>query len=869
MDPEINLPPAPLCVADAVRQSYRANFDDAAPEVKLHPVTSNQEIIATHKVDGKGVLDWILQDATGQIVYIEPNSTGRLFGWRLQDLEANDASEMVHPADREVVRRLRDQARHTGETQRLQIRVRTKRGQWAWAEATFEAAQNCLGEPNTLTAASLRDVSATHVEDDALRLLVDLRSLIGGACTVTEAWHWGLSRVLEVSDFVSATVWSKGSADAKEPGTWRPLAKAACDTGATTPNDVEQAWGAEGPMWLAFDRKSHQGAAKTTYSLFINVESSNEDASAVVELHSNQRSTDSEDLVVAAITQIGDVIGQKETQVRLITAEREFREAFDNAGIGIALNRPDGSFERVNDAMCELLGRNRSDLMGLTFADVTHPDDRVVGTKSVRELLDGTRSRYISEKRYLQPTGKVVWGLLSLTLVRDEHNAPVHFIAQIQDITAQREAQAQLAHIASHDALTGLPNRSLVIDRIKAAQECSEISRRHIGLLFIDLDNFKSFNDSLGHHGGDTVLVDLAERLLAVVRSTDTVARLGGDEFVVLCDELSCTEPEALAELRSIADEIHEALRAPVRVDGIDVYCSASIGIDMIVGNSTTVHEALGNADSAMYQAKARGRARSEVYDAEARGAALERLKLVADLRLALERDELSVAYQPIVDLASCKILGAEALLRWHHPELGRIAPSKFISIAEENQLIVALGDYVLNHACEFLRDHPDPSFYVSVNLSAHQLRHSRFVETVKDLLHRFDITGSRLAFELTEHVLMDANAESLSQLNELRELGASLGVDDFGTGFASLTYLRQLPIKFLKVDQSFVSGLVEDPADRSITHAVISLAAALGIAVVAEGVETQAQADVLISLECACAQGYLFGRPTDRSAFL
>lgn len=400
------------------------------------------------------------------------------------------------------------------------------------------------------------------------------------------------------------------------------------------------------------------------------------------------------------------------------------------------------------------------------------------------------------------------------------------------------------------------------MDRIRTAQLRSRRSGTRFGILFADLDKFKNVNDSFGHEAGDELLRVVADRFRTDLRPGDTAARIGGDEFVVLCEGLSPDDGEAAGELDAIADRLHACLRAPVVLDSREVFVTISIGMNVVDGPDDDIRTLLSNADTAMYRAKARGRSRSETYDATLRMEAIDRLQIDSELHHAVDRQQLTVVYQPIVELPNGRVCGAEALLRWHHPELGQVRPDMFIDVAEDSELIVDLGDFVMDQVGLYLGTRAPESFYVTANVSARQLSRTDFVDTVERTLERHRLAPHQLAVELTENVLMDAAGSSLSQLNRLRSLGVRVGVDDFGTGYASLTYLKQLPVSFVKIDRSFVSGLVDDPDDRTIADAVIGLAAALDLDVVAEGVETEKQAEILTELGCAYAQGYLYGRP-------
>ena len=418
----------------------------------------------------------------------------------------------------------------------------------------------------------------------------------------------------------------------------------------------------------------------------------------------------------------------------------------------------------------------------------------------------------------------------------------------------------ELAHQAVHDALTGLPNRVQVGDRLAQALARSTETGSEVAVLFIDLDRFKLVNDGRGHAAGDDLLVAVAKRLRRVVRSGDIVARFGGDEFVVVCEDRT-----AAFEASRVAGRIIDALQEPVVVDGQEIFLSASIGIAMADGTGTP-ESLLRDADAAMYRAKAKGRARCEFFDATMRTEALDHLETQSALHRALERDELRVFYQPIVDLASGSVSGVEALVRWEHPQHGLVSPASFIPLAEETGLIVPIGAWVLDQATAQVDRWREQSWgrsiTVNVNLSARQLRQPDLIPGLMASLLASGTDPSRLCLELTETAFMDDARSHREVLDGIRSLGVGLAIDDFGTGYSSLTYLKQLPVSVLKIDQAFVRGLGKDASDTAIVKSVIDLAHALGLVVVAEGVEDGEQVAHLRRLGCDRAQGYFFARP-------
>ncbi len=439
---------------------------------------------------------------------------------------------------------------------------------------------------------------------------------------------------------------------------------------------------------------------------------------------------------------------------------------------------------------------------------------------------------------------------------------PERLLGTAQDITAQKAAADALIHQGLHDALTGLPNRRLLVDRIDQALVRLTRAPAMVGLIHLDIDRFKVVNDSLGHSVGDQLLVATAERLRELIRPEDTLARIEGDEFVVLCEGLSDQ-----AEAVLIADRICAAMTEPFAWSGGDLVLSVSAGIALTLSPTTDAGALLGEADAAMYRAKASGRARSAVFSETMRPTGVGRLDTETSLRQSIVNGDLRVHYQPIVSLTDGQVLGHEALVRWAHPARGMLGPDEFITVAEESGLIVPLGAWVLREACKQAkrfqtRDPRWPRLMMSVNLSGAQLLQPDLLELVASALHDADLSPEDLQLEMTESVLMDDAPSTINVLRSLKDLGVRLSIDDFGTGYSSLAYLRRFPVDVLKIDRTFVGGLGKDLEDSAIVAAVVSLADTLGFATIAEGVETELQRDCLVGLGCSRAQGYLFARP-------
>ncbi|MDX6562621.1 MAG: hypothetical protein QOD65_2435, partial [Gaiellales bacterium] len=554
---------------------------------------------------------------------------------------------------------------------------------------------------------------------------------------------------------------------------------------------------------------------------------------------------------------------QREAELRALS-ERRFRVAFGDAPIGMALvsARPEdgGRYLEVNRTLCEMVGRSEQELLASSLLETIHPDDRDSHFLTASGMLMEERAAAV-EQRYLHASGHTLWASVNASLLRDEEGETTAYGVHVLDTTARHEYEQQLEHRALYDMLSGLPNRALFerdLERALARQ------RRHGGYLcvmFLDIDRFKTINDSLGHAIGDRVLVAVGQRLKALLRPEDTLARFGGDEFTILCDGLET--PETVTE---IARRMISALEAPLLLETGETFTlTVSIGIALADEHSDAA-SLVRDSDVAMYRAKETGRAGYALFDEALRARAIRRLETERALRDALSRSQLHLWFQPIVNIPEGEIVGMEALLRWERPGIGWVAPSDFIPLAEETGLIVPIGAWVLNEACRLALPLfalvPGRPLSVCVNLSARQLADPTLIEMVRDALADTGFPAQRLCLEITESALMSDPRAALPILNDLKALGVRLAVDDFGTGYSSLSYLKRLPVDVLKIDRSFVESIASDPDDEAIAQAVIALARSLRLDVVAEGIETPEQLETLHRLGCVRGQGFLFGRP-------
>ena len=495
-----------------------------------------------------------------------------------------------------------------------------------------------------------------------------------------------------------------------------------------------------------------------------------------------------------------------------------------------------------------------------------HAEDAQAVRDVVEQFADEGRP-YRIDHRIVTADGAIKHVQEQAETSADAEGEPTRIIGTIVDVTERKLAEARLAYLAHHDALTGLPNRTMLNERLEHSMAYAARQGRFVAVLFLDLDRFKNVNDTCGHTVGDELLRQVADRLRGVLRATDTVARSGGDEFIIVAGDVG-----GPSDLLAIASNVHGAFAAPFRLQDEDVCATSSVGVSVYPRDGTDVDTLIKNADAALYLAKSSGRDNIQYFTIDLVETAARRMSLEADMRRGLERGEFQLHYQPLVGLRSSRLLGFEALLRWYHPTLGLVMPEEFIPVAEESGIIVQLGEWVLHTACKQQKDWVDAGYdvqRVTVNISARQMRQHELESIVERVIEETGIKPGALEVELTETLLMSDIPGSVSTLRKLRSMGVAISIDDFGTGYSSLGYLKNFPIDSLKIDRTFVRDITTDRYDEAIASAIVALARSLGMNVIAEGVETPAQLAQLLRLGCDEGQGYHFGEPLSAAACL
>ncbi len=773
----------------------------------------------------------MILEADSTIRYVSP-AVERVLGYRPEDFVGTSALDYVHPEDLEYMSKsFAEAAEKPGVQLPIEYRVRTADGSWRHIEAIRS---NRLDDPNVAgLVVNWRDITERKKAEEELKESEErFRSL-------TEAAFEGIAinengKILEANrayadmfDYEVSEVRGMSVLELHPPEA-RDEVRQRISSGYSEPYESK-------------------GLKKDGTALDVEIRG---------------RTILYEDRFVR-ITAIRDVTDRRRSEEALRESEERFRTAFEDAPVGVALVNLDGRRFRANRALCEMLDCSEEDLLGENYLQHVYPDDREISTEHFQRVLEEGAGSYKLERRYLRTDGSVVWHLTSVSMIQDSKGNPSHFVCLHQDITERKQAEERLHHQAFHDLLTGLPNRQLFIDRLKQALRRTRRrkERKKVAVLFMDLDNFKVVNDSLGHEIGDRLLVAVGERIRGSLRPEDTLARLGGDEFTVLVENV-----ENPPDVVRVARRIIEAHREPFALEGQQIFIKPSIGISLGTARTKTSVELLRDADTAMYRAKKEG-VGYQVFETVMYEQALRRLKLENELQRAVEAEQFVVHYQPIIHLQTGEVRGIEALVRWQHPERGLLDPKEFIPAAEESGLVVPMGERVLKEACEQAKEWQEryphiPPWVMSVNLSARQVGHLDLARTVERILRETGLEAHSLSLDITETVYIKTLESNTAALDELKRLGVRLSIDDFGTGYSSLSYLKRLPADALKIDRSFTEELGEDIEDTVILQMIVDLAHTFGMEVVAEGVESEGQAEQLKEMGCDLGQGYLFTKP-------
>ncbi len=774
--------------------------------------------------DGIGLLN-----SDGIITYAGA-STQRLLGYTVEEFTGRNILDLVHPDDlADAAQKLASVLIEPGSAAPAELRLKHRDGSWRWVQGM---GKNFLDDPALRgVVINYRDITEERAAEEALRDSEEkYRDLVE---TVNEIIFE--QDAAGIITYVSQAV-ERVSGFTPDEIVGRPAQE------FVHPDDIPRLQG-DVPAGQEFRIATRAGGYRWV-------------STSLQPVLRNGERTGQRGVLV-------DVTERKVAEEQLKASEERYRGLVDAAQDAIYTLSPTGVLTSLNPAFEQITGWSREEWLGKNFAPIVHPDDLPQAIQVLQEALAGGTAAF--ELRIRAKSGEyIVTEFTTGPLMED--GKVVGLLGVGRDVTEKRKTHETIRQLAFHDALTGLPNRALFEDRLRVALAQSGRTLQKLAVMFLDIDRFKLVNDTLGHTGGDHLLQAVAEDLATVGRDCDTVARVGGDEFTILLPSIA-DDSDAVGA----AERILEVLKRPRQIDGQEFAVTVSIGVTLSPEDGLDVETLLRNADTAMYRAKDGGRDNYQLYTQAMNAAVIQRLSLETDLRHALERGELEVYYQPISDVASGEIRGAEALLRWDHPQRGRLNPDDFIPLAEETGLIIPIGEWVLGQACARVRAWQDAGYAnmrVSVNLSARQLQHKSIVHAVRDAYQTAGIQPECLDLEITEGAVMTNVEFIIAVLHGIRRLGVGIAVDDFGTGYSSLSYLKRFPIDSVKIDRSFVRDLATDPSDAAIVTTIIAMARNLGLRVIAEGVETEEQLEFLRRRGCDEFQGYYTSRPVDAEAF-
>ncbi|RWR13963.1 EAL domain-containing protein [Siminovitchia fortis] len=559
-----------------------------------------------------------------------------------------------------------------------------------------------------------------------------------------------------------------------------------------------------------------------------------------------------------------DITARKEMEEEIRRSEERYRMITENSSDLISTLDAGGCFQYISPSHESLLGYSLEDIKSGTFFDLIHEADRNELKEEIEQLWEKKKIASQLEFRLKTSSGKYIYAEAKMNSILNEMGHVRKVMLVTRDITERKKSEQKIYHLAFHDTLTDLPNRRLFMNELQKTIAKAKKSSK-VAAMFIDLDRFKYVNDSWGHDTGDYILMEAAHRIKQSLRATDFVARLGGDEFTVLLGNI-----ENEADVESLAERIQKGFKEPVHIPGKEIFLSCSIGIAIYPDHGKSADELLKRADTALYAVKERGRSGYALFNADMEEKSLERILLEIELRKAVELEQFYLDYQPKLDFSKGALIGMEALVRWHHPALGRIPPNKFIPIAEETGLIIPIGEWVLREACKQNRKWQEmgfPPVSVSVNVSVRQLEQADMLRQVIEVLNETGLDPKWLELEVTESVFADLeNAAAI--LEDIRGFGVQISVDDFGTGYSTFSYVKHLPVDTIKIDSSFIRDIHKNVESKAIVNAILTLAETLDINVIAEGVETSEQLELLNSGGCIQGQGYLFSKPVSNELF-